>query len=622
MQRDDDRRRLAHPGAGGVTDPSRYEAIAAQLTGGFAPHQPQSRPVDVVQCCAETQQMSFVPCDVDRLRITVIKPEPSAIYTWISTFWRSAPPAAADGPVWAELAPLSGAGTGPVLAGELGRNEAGFEITAPTDPAKRWWPGDAKAPVKVRVQPTVAAGPCGMHGQSLALTPPPGVVPGPSRRALTAPAEFEVWAEPMLGEDSVRVTSPFAFFALLYGEAPIHRRYAIDAKTCGNRHTCDSVTDLGCTLDVYPEALVTFELTMPPWWDQEAGRGGDVTRQKRADGAVVRSRSSTSSHSTSNPLMGTERGGSSTSSTLSATRPDGSSSRVAASKRETSWTGTHRGERFAATGTTTGSDVRDPGFEIERKPATPIWHGFAIAIAYNDIEIGGGGKDWAPWIKAMKSLRTFLGGIDRLRALLSQVQLGWQVTGTVKAMEGSVKLSYGVLGRAGQLRVGRHFRADLTLLLIEAGAELSFGLRAGFGDRIKMDSDDWSVLADVRLILELKGAINMAGAYEQVSGAPVIGRAVTVTGSVDLAGKIVVAFGRVISAEGSCTGGVEVAGEWAASVEDKPKLELEGKVKKVETRLKVTSCGMKVFSAERELIEEAALFDKWDFYAPAQPKAG
>lgn len=554
------------------------------------------------------------------------------------------------------LAPLSGGPTKPGPAcGPLALRYIRLEVVAGPPPSGKAQGKGAKLDISASPGP----GYCGRDGHALLeISPRPVEVlqgpvigaPDPAgilRRESFAKGQFLFYAERIVSDDAFgSYTAPFQIAWALWQRRDLGKTYRVSLGTCGNRNAPRAVGALSADIVVYPEALLTLEVTIPAkvqpstFFEKSGTASVAWNRQTGSDGSTFSSRSvqtgSTSINRT--PLAGRDADGiSRTGRTSQTTNTTGSLSTPAGARTTFTQTSTVKGteehlrlkdgssgyfskteteNRFEASGAQAGSQSGSSLSYGERLVPGQAPPGFAeqlgVTLKYNTVTIGGDLKTWRERILIAKVLLEDLPAMASF--LNSKVQVGWALKGTISGPSGAVKLVWGLKSSTMRMRVERYCGILASATVVSASVELSFGFKLAFGEAMdRVGKKTAAELVDARVLGSLTGTVSLAGEYEELENVDRYGK-VQILGdvTVKLQGKLHAL--KAIYVDASVTGGLLVAGGYAASLEKNPTLGVTAGFKSLVATATVAAFGHEFWTAgPKVLIPQTEPFFEMDF---------
>lgn len=539
------------------------------------------------------------PCDLDTFTLRVPAAEKGLWEDWLAEGWlgkliRPLPPSA---PYTVTLAPLSGFPVPPArISGPLKLHTVEVQFVAPV---RR--PAAPKPGLALTFSVAHGPGPCGVHAHPVFTIdpPPPGhTQPLPAKTFASRSVEFH--AEP-IDNDPTGLTTPFRFIAAMVSKANVTKSYLVSAESCGIRTgPALTVRRLAFTLKILPEKVVTVKLSLPELLATSASREGTGRIVSTSSGGSVLTTSTVSSSSSTNRLARmkdgvavTSQSSSTTSSSSSVIDPSGYRMNVNVNqttnkllaRTDVPGLGTFNGKYTSGNVSMTpqGGTAQQTKISKSGEGDLPTYAGgIGLSITDDRVEIGGSFRDFVEGLETAKSV---IDGIRKLeRWLNDSVQIGWKVSGSIKALSGDVKVVWGIKQIPDEAVAARYFGAEVSLMLIEAGAEVSFGLQAAFTDL----SDD-ATLLDARVIGSLTGTVTLAGSYEELTGRPAPSKKVTLQGQVILKLQGKLALIKVVQIDAEVSGGVEATGTWTGGISRAPSCTVTAGLTPVEATAKVKS---------------------------------
>lgn len=601
------------------------------------------------------------PCDVESLTIAVT-PSPSHIWPqflglgWLGKLLTEDSKAVPEQII---LAPLSGGPTAPApVCGPLAMRFIRLEFVASPPPS-----GNEKAKgAKVDLSAKPGPGYCGSNGHALLeISPRPvEVLKGPvigapelagtMRREAFANGQFVFYADKIVSDGFFgSFAAPFQFAWALWDRGDLGKTYSVSLGTCGNRNAPKAVGSLAADIVVYPEALLTIEVTIPTkvqsstFFEKSGTASWARDRRTGTDGSVYSSTSvETSSTSINrNPLASRDAYGIRDTGTFSKNKnttgslamPHGSKttftqgSSVKATEANLRFedgsseyfSRTSTEDKFESQGARTNS-FNIQGVELGEM-LTPGQGppGFAdqlgLKITYNHVTIGGDLKTWRERILIAKILLEDLPRLaDRLNA---NVQVGWGVKGTMKGPSGSIKLVWGLKSSTMRMQVERYCGILGSATIVSAGVELSFGFKLAFGEALSRVGKKTSAeLLDARVIGSLTGTVSLAGEFEQLAN-------ISKSGKVQLIGDVTAKLQGKLHAlkalyiDASVTGGLLFTGGFVANLEERPTLGITAGFKKLVGTATVFAVGHEFWTAgPKVLMPQTEPFFEIDFLKP------
>ncbi|MBU7578859.1 MAG: hypothetical protein KAF27_00065 [Porphyrobacter sp.] len=494
---------------------------------------------------------------------------------WLGNLIKPLPPAK---PYTVTLAPLSGYPVPPSrISGALKLRTVEVQFVAPVRRKVAPKPG-----LKLTFSVAHGPGPCGLHPHPIFMIdpPPPGhTQPLPAKTFASRSVEFH--AEP-IDNDPTGLTTPFRFIAAMFSKADLAKSYLVSAESCGVR-TGPAVTvqRLAFRVKILPEKVVTVKLSLPELLSKSKTREGSAKHTITSTGGSILTTSSGSSTSSTNRLARmqdgvavTSQSSSTTSSNSSVTDPSGYRLDVKVNQTTNKVMGSTDVpglESFNAKHSRGTVSMAPAGGKAEVKDTSksskgdlPTYAGgIGLSVTDDLVEIGGSFKDFVDAIDTAKSI---IQGINDLQKWMNDsVQIGWKVSGTVKTLSGDIKVVWGIKQIPDEPVAARYFGADVSLLLIEAGAQISFGIQAAFSD---LASD--ATYLDARAIGSLTGTVKLAGSYEELTGRPAPTKKVTLQGQVILKLQGKLALMKVLQIDAQVSGGVDATGTFTGGVTQGP----------------------------------------------------
>ncbi|HQS69033.1 MAG: hypothetical protein B7Y36_10410 [Novosphingobium sp. 28-62-57] len=554
------------------------------------------------------------------------------------------------------LAPLSGGPTAPAaICGPLAMRHIRLEFVASPAPSGG---GQAKG-AKLDISAQTGPGYCGSKGHALLkISPKPVEVlnsptigaPDPTgtlRREGFAKGQYVFYADNIVSEGFFGgFVAPFQFALALWQRSDLGKTYHVSLETCGNRNAPKAVGALTADIVVYPEALLTIEVTIPAkaepatFYEKSGKAAVALNRQTGSDGSVFSSTSVQTSSTSINrtPFAGRDANGiRNTGSFSQTTNTTGRLSTPAGGNTSFTQSSTVKGQevnlkledgssgyisgttttnRFDATGTNAGSQSGETTVLGETLIPGEAPPGFAeqlgLKLTYNHTTIGGDLKTWRERILIAKIL---LENLPRLANMLnSKVQVGWGFKGTITGPSGSIKLVWGLKSSTTRMRVERYFGILGSATIVSAGVELSFGFKLAFGEALdRMGKKTSAELVDARVIGSLTGTVSLVGEYEELANVDKYGK-VQLTGdvTVKLQGKLHAL--KAVYIDASVTGGLLITGGYEASLEEGPTLGITAGFKKLVATANIFAMGHEFWTAgPRVLMPETEPFFEMDF---------
>lgn len=592
---------------------------------------------------------SVEPCDIDSITIT-IDPPPESVFAkylaegWLGTLIKEDPDTKPIPPI--TLAPLSGPPATPArLAGTLTANSVSVAVVAKQEPD----PGKTANGRKLTVDLKVGPGYCSKEAHPhLLIDPLPGGFTGSMpMRSAPASSKLQLYA-PRQFSDGL-LTSAFAPFQAIWAlmtDSTKTRTYVVAATTCGNRDTPKAVHSLSANIEVWPECVIIFRVKVPEIITGSLSASNKTTKTRLKSGAVYEVEKLEVSGKARNYAKGYDENGLSeyganfkyTATDRALKSTNGKTYSSSTDKFETGQQLAVKGDDHLPGGaiarTDDGTDskiseyLEDEAGYFEQIELSLTYNGASIATlsnkAVNDAydTVGGLAKtasdkvadarkkgqfaDWRSRIALAK--RLVQSAQDLARMMNRQVQVGWKVNGTVNLFSGELKLVWGYKQFTKEMRVGKYLGVQGSLVLIEASAEVSFGLCLAFSNlRDQVD------LLDARIIGTLTGTVSLDGSYEQITGLPKRGTSLQLTGAVDLKLQVKIVVIKIVSVDGNVTGGVEAVGGFTGNLEEEPKCSITVGFKQIVGSCTVKSLGFKVFNGKTTLIEKTQPFIDVDF---------
>ncbi|MFY7834720.1 MAG: hypothetical protein ACOVQ0_00380 [Novosphingobium sp.] len=550
---------------------------------------PPPAPLKTVQSCPLRQQSSGVagllappkpqslePCDLNAMTISLPPPDETlwARFTsqnWLGKLIKEKP---ASGFQTITLAPLDGMPVPPArISGRVKLRTVDLQLVAPVEGSRK---GEPKK-IKVKLEP--GPGFCGAKSHpDLSIEPVPKGLSSPMHGRTSC--EFSVLAAPITDPVISSKLTPLAFLAALIRKTDLSRTYTISSDSCGNRNSSQAVSGMSCKIKVLPEKLLIVKLSFPESISGSLSVSKTTTTNKNA-GAQTRTVEKKIEGEFTNQYAGRDARGvaldggkaSLSDKQITVTDKSGMVTQVSQQEAKIGRTIDRKGAGTFDTTHTYGSvDMLDPASgassgslykNVKSDDGLGYVAGIGVSVEHDGVELGASFKDFVEWISMAKSV---IDGADKLGNWLNRsVQIGWKVTGSVKALSGEVKVVWGIKQLPDEALVGRYFGAELEITIIDAALEVSFGLCVAFPGL----ADDEDLLS-ARIIGTLSGSVKLKGSYEELTNSPVVGRTATVTGAVTLKleGNIVAA--KIIHISADVSGGVQAVGKWDGSIGQPP----------------------------------------------------
>lgn len=539
---------------------------------------------------SENQCLSpdFEPCDLETMTITTTvarSPMWDHFFSmgWLGELLRDS----VDQPFHTiTLAPMSGMPVPPArIAGDVKLSSAHLEFLAPEGGAN----AQKGSGLKLKIETTTGPGYCAKHSHpTFDIAPKPQFFLETLPKSRTQSQEIELFSEPIAQPG--QSDTPFRFIGAMMSGADLSKTYEIKMESCGARNSHLTVGSLICDIQVFPEKLITVELSIPEILSSTKTLDRKTSESSSYGEAKVTSNSTTKSIEKYNRLGAKDADGNrvvrnETSEKFTERTVVDSSGMITRqeqydvkTKTETSGSGwqnsskTHK-EGLLENKTDDNSEPLQSYSSTAKPENVPAFkNGISLSVTYDGLQYGG---KWLDVVHKISEIKKAIQTASDLANLLEKsVQIGWKVTGTLKMFSGDVKAVWGLKQVSKEARVARYFGLKVDVMVIDLSCTASFGIKAAF-PKIK------SLDAGATLSGTLSGNLSVNGGYEQLTNYPSKGTNVAVTGEVIIKFKLQIVLSEIFCLEGEIFSGIECTGSWAGGIHQEPECKLEASTKDV-----------------------------------------